>query len=396
MKIDNGTAAARLAAHGLESRATQVRGNMTRQLANSAMERKDVIPLWFGEPDMPTPDFICKAATRAIESGDTFYTEGLGRPFLRDAIATYLARLHGIPLTSERVAVTVSGGNAINLAFQCILQEGDVVVTPTPAFPNLGSIAALHGADVRTVPMQFNDSGWQLDIERLLDASRDAKAILVNSPSNPTGWVQSTEEQRVLLETCRKRGTWILSDEVYSRLTFDAPAAPSFLEVADAEDRVLVINSFSKAWAMTGWRLGWLVLPPSLLPTLEKIFEFSISCAPSFSQRAAVAALVHGESFVRKSLDHYRQNLETIRRAFEDIDRIRFIPPTATFYAYFQIDGVSDNLDFAQQMIERAGVGLAPGATFDPTAKDWYRLCFALSSERLKNALQRLSRFLID
>lgn len=385
---------------GLVSRACGVRGNLTRQLANGAMGKPNVIPLWFGEPDLSTPDFICRAAVESLGDGETFYTEGLGRPRLRMAITDYMNRLHNLghggstELSLDRIAVTVSGGNALNLAFQCVLEQGDLVVTHSPTFPNLLSIPALYGARVETVPMTMTTVGWELDVDRLLDASREAKVILINSPNNPTGWVMPKEDMLKLLTVARERGTWLISDEVYSRIYFSAKAAPSFAELATPEDRLLVVNSFSKAWAMTGWRLGWLTVPASVLPMLERIIEFSVSSAPAFAQRAACVALEEGEDFVRECVARYHSNLQMVTSAFEKIERINFVPPTATFYAYFRIEGVQENFEFAQKLIDEAGVGLAPGTTFDPQATDWYRLCFAQTPQRLAEALDRLSKYL--
>ncbi len=358
------------------------------------MGRSDVISLWFGEPDVATPDFIRQAAIDSLNQGETFYTEGLGRMFLREALSSYLRKLHSAGPSPERIAVTVSGGNAINLAFQCVLREGDQVVTPTPAFPNLQSIPALQGAQVQTVPMHYGPQiGWQLDINRLVEACATARAVLVNSPSNPTGWVQSRDDQLALLAASRRYGTWIISDEVYSRIYFDGPVAPSWVEIAEPEDRVLIVNSFSKAWAMTGWRLGWLTAPTSLMPTLERIIEFSISSAPAFTQRAATQALTDGEPFIAESVARYRHNLDTIEEVFAGVPQIRFLRPPATFYAFFEVEGVRDNLDYAARMMNEAGVGLAPGTTFDPHAHSWFRLCFAQSPARLQSALQRLQDF---
>ncbi|MCA9131764.1 MAG: pyridoxal phosphate-dependent aminotransferase [Planctomycetales bacterium] len=372
------------------SRATRVPGNLTRQLANRAMGRDDLIALWFGEPDVPTPEFICQAATEALARGETFYTEGLGRNYLRQGIADYLSRTHRVDMSAERIAVTVSAGNALNLAFQCLLNEGDTVVTTCPAFPNLLSIPAMQGAVVRTVPLQATEAGWQLDMEQLLHVARGAKVILINSPNNPTGWMMPRQQMQQLIQACRANGTWLLSDEVYSRLCFDGQAAPSLLEFAEDEERLIVVNSFSKAWAMTGWRLGWLTMPRSLMPTLERIMEFSVSCAPAFAQRAGAVALSQGEAFIRSQNERYARNLALVQSRFAAMPRIEFPTPQATFYAYFRIAGVSDNLQFAQRLIDEANVGIAPGIAFDPQAKDWYRICFAKSAERLSQGLDRI------
>jgi aspartate/methionine/tyrosine aminotransferase len=382
------------AAQELDSRASRVSGNLTRQLANAAMGRPDLIALWFGEPDVATPEFIRRAATESLDGGETFYTEGLGRCYLREALSEYLTRLHGSPIGAERIAVTLSGSNAVNLAFQCILNEGDKVLTTCPAFPNLLSIPALHGARVETIPLRPTEHGWRLDTAELLHAAEGAKALLINSPNNPTGWVMSQDQMREILSACRITGTWLISDEVYSRLCFDRPAAPSMLEVAEPEDRLIVVNSFSKAWAMTGWRLGWLTLPESLMPTLERIMEFSVSCAPAFAQRAGVAALNAGEPFIQEQNERYFANLQSVRQRLSAIEGVELPPTDATFYAFFRIQGVTDNLQFARRLLDEANVGIAPGIAFDPQAVDWFRICFAKSPESLSQALDRLEGWL--
>lgn len=377
-----------------QSRAMQVRPNLTRTVANPFIGQEGLTALWFGEPDVPTPKFICDAAADSMANGETFYTPGLGEGYLRAAIATYVSELHNSSLGEERIAVTVSGGNALNLAFQCVLEQGDLVGTHIPAFPNLLSIPTLQGARLETIRVEPKEQGWQIDMDQLIDLARRCKVLLINSPSNPTGWVMHREQQLALLEACRQYGTWIISDEVYSRIFFSGKAAPSFLEISEPEDRVIVVNSFSKAWAMTGWRLGWLTVPESLLSTLENIMEFSISSAPAFAQRAGKVALEEGEDFVRESVARYEKNLATVTKSFADCERINFTVPESTFYAYFQIDGVSDNLAFIRQLIEQSGLGLAPGLTFDPDSRNWFRLCFAATEEKLEVALGKLTNHL--
>lgn len=294
------------AKQGLESRAIQVPPSITRELANAAMSVEGLIPLWFGEPNIPTPKFICDEAARSLAAGETFYAEGLGRPYLRDAISSYMSALYGKSIGVDRIAVTVSGGNALNLAFQSVLEEGDTVVTLTPAFPNLLSIPKLQGARTITHALEVKDGKWSLDVEAFLETAKGAKVVLLNSPSNPTGFMLTKDEIARIMEVLRERGTWLISDEVYARTVYSGKAAPSFLEVSEPEDRLIVVNSFSKTWAMTGWRLGWLTLPPSLTPVVEKIAEFSIASAPPFSQRAAVVALEQGEEFVAQMAKNYQ------------------------------------------------------------------------------------------
>ncbi|SDQ16424.1 pyridoxal phosphate-dependent aminotransferase [Pseudovibrio sp. Tun.PSC04-5.I4] len=383
-----------LAKNGLDSRAVQVPPSITRELANAAMSVEGLIPLWFGEPNQPTPKFICDEAARSLSAGETFYAEELGRPYLREAISKYMSNLYSVEIDVNRIAVTVSGGNALNLAFQSVLEEGDTVVTLTPAFPNLLSIPMLQGAQTLTHPLTVKDGKWSLDVEAFLETAKGAKVVLLNSPSNPTGFMLTREEIARIMEVLRERGTWLISDEVYARTVYDGSAAPSFLEVSEPEDRLIVVNSFSKTWAMTGWRLGWLTLPPSLTPIIEKIAEFSIASAPPFSQRAGVVALEQGEGFVRQMAEGYRHARDLICGGLLAHKGITCPIPESAFYAFFKVEGVTDSIGFARMLIEQAGVGLAPGDAFRVGEPGWFRLCFAQTDEQLNAALDRLSPFL--
>ncbi|MEH6442407.1 MAG: pyridoxal phosphate-dependent aminotransferase [Oceanospirillaceae bacterium] len=384
----------KLATDQLKSHAIDIPPSITRVLANKAMGIEGLIPLWFGEPNEPTPTFICEAAAEAMKAGETFYAEGLGRPFLRDALAKYSSDLYKTDIAASRIAVTVSGGNALNIAFQCLLQPGDKVATITPAFPNLLRIPQLQSAELITHALDIVDGRWSLNIDAFINAVSDAKVVLINSPSNPTGWTMSHAQQRQVLDELRKRGIWLIADEVYSRTTFDNSVAPSFLEVAEPEDKLIVVNSFSKSWAMTGWRLGWLTLPESLVATVEKIMEFSIACAPPFTQRAAVAALEQGEDFVRQSSENYRLAKEKVELTLARYPSVECPQIDATFYAFFRLPDVIDAVAFAQLLIDEAKVGLAPGEAFCAPSNGWFRLCFAQTPSVLDQALARLDHYL--
>src|SRR5437764_7265195 len=279
-----------------------------RELYNEGLGRRDVLAFWVGEPDEPTPQFIRQAATDSIAAGDLFYTHTLGIPALRDALAAYTSRLHR-PTSAEQLAVTSAGVNALMLASQLLVDPGDRVVEVVPLWPNLQEIPKILGAEVETVPLAFSREGWTLDLDRLLDALQPGtRALYLNSPNNPTGWTISRAERRVLLEHCRRHAIWIFADDAYERLYFgEGGVAPSFLDLMAPEDRVISANTFSKAWLMTGWRLGWLVVPPSLVHDLGKLIEYNTSCTPIFVQRAGIAALRDGEAVIAHSLERLRR-----------------------------------------------------------------------------------------
>ena len=379
---------------GLSSRAVEASPSITRELANAAMGTEGLIPLWFGEPNEPTAKFICDAAAASLAAGETFYAEGLGRPYLRRALSRYMSGLYRQEIGTERIAVTVSGGNALNLAFQTVLNEGDKVAVITPAFPNLLAIPRLQGAELIQYPLEIRDGGWHLDVEAFLEACKPAKAVLINSPSNPTGFMLDREQMLYIVKVLRARGTWLISDEVYARIVFDRPVAASFLDVSEPEDRLIVVNSFSKSWAMTGWRLGWLTLPPSLTPLIEKIAEFSIACAPPFAQRAAVAALEGGEPFIAQTVEKYGAALAVVAQRLAGHSRVSFPLPQSAFYALFHVSGVEDTVAAARSLIWEAKVGLAPGEAFLIDEAGWFRLCFAQKPEQLGQALDRILEWL--
>ena len=266
-----------------------LRTSQIRQVANAGLGRADVLPFWFGESDQPTPLFIREAAARALAEGRTFYTHNLGRADLREALAAYLTRLHHRPIAIERLAITNSGVSALMIAAQAVVSPGDRVVVVAPVWPNVVEIPRILSARVETVALEPKAGSWRLDLDRLMSAlTPDTRALFLNSPNNPTGWTLPAEDRAPILARCRELGVWLIADDVYERLNFRPTAlAPSFLEIASEEDRLISTNSFSKAWRMTGWRLGWMVMPPSLTPSVGALLEYNTSCAPDFIQTAA-------------------------------------------------------------------------------------------------------------
>ena len=277
---------------GLRATIENLPTSKIREIANAGMGRADLIPLWFGEPDTPTPKFICDAAAHALAAGDTFYQPNAGIDELRATLAEYMNGLYGARLTPENVIVSASAMNALMLVMQALVDPGDVVVTTTPSWPNLPALPQVLSGAVRRVPLTSRNAGWRLDLDRLFDAcDARTRVIFLNSPNNPTGWMMSSEQQREVLAFARPRGIWVVSDEVYARLVYDRRHAPSFLEQAEPGDRVIVVNSFSKTWSMTGWRLGWITAPAALGPAFEMLTEYNIAGPPGFVQRAGIVAV---------------------------------------------------------------------------------------------------------
>jgi aspartate aminotransferase len=364
------------------------------EIAAMGLGDPGVVPLWYGEGDLPTPGFIMDAADRALRAGHTFYTHKRGIPELRQAIADYETRLRGRPLSPERVSVTSAGMSAIMLSVQTLVDAGDNVVVVEPVWPNIKAAVQTLGGEPRGVALEaLPDGGWRLDPDRVFAACDErTRAIFVNSPSNPTGWVMPREHGAALLAFARRRGLWLISDEVYERLVYDGSAAsPSLLDLADPEDRLIVINSFSKSWAMTGWRLGWLTTPTALNPILEKLIEFNTSGSPTFLQHAAVTALREGEPFVADMVERCRAGRDLVFQGLARFPRVRARPPAGAFYAFFAVEGVTDSTAFAKELLLRHKVGLAPGIAFGDSGEGRLRLCYASAPERLSEALDRLA-----
>lgn len=369
-----------------------------REVANAGMGRSDVMAFWFGESDEVTPDFIRQAAIESLQRGETFYSHNLGMPELRAAIAGYASALHG-PIGAERLAVTSGGVNALMLAVQALVDAGDEVVAVTPVWPNLTAQPAIMGARLKCVALKPVDGAWGLDLGALLAAVTPAtKLLIVNAPNNPTGWTLSREEQQTILDHCRRTGTWILADEVYERLYYeptDNGCAPSFLDLATAEDRLVVAHSFSKSFLMTGWRLGWLVMPTAMTPHMGKLVEFNTSCASVFTQRAGIAAIEGTAQVTPRVVAHLKACRDTLVPLLQAIPGVKVSAAKGGMYAFFQLEGHADSLVTAKRLVAEAGLGLAPGNAFAPEAQGWLRWCFASKDpQRLVEGVQRLKTWL--
>ncbi len=370
-------------------------GSQIREVANAGMGNPDVLAFWFGEPDDVTPAYIRDAAAASLSAGETFYSQNFGITELREAIAAYVSRLHG-GVDHSRIAVTASGMSALMLGVQALVGAGDRVVCVTPLWPNLTEIPKVLGADVVRLPLAFDRRGWTLDLDRLLAAlAPGTRAVMINSPNNPTGWTLDRDSQRTILSHCRRHGIWIIADDVYERLYYAGDGwAPSFLDIAETGDRLVSTNSFSKSWSMTGWRLGWIVAPPELMSDLGKLIEYNTSCSPVFVQRGGVVAIRDGEATVVHTLVRYRRARDMLVAALSAMPGIEVAPPAGAMYVFFRVAGVDNSLDFCKRMVRDARLGLAPGSAFGAEGEGFVRWCFASSEERLAEGVRRLSAFL--
>jgi aspartate/methionine/tyrosine aminotransferase len=393
------TAAASLATPALDGVRASIQAMSLENistLARGSLGDDSVIPLWFGEGDLAAPAFIGEAMARAVAAGHVFYTHQNGIPELRQALADYQTILGQRPISSSQITVTTSGMHGLMLAVQLIAQVGDNVIVIDPVWPNLGATAVMAGIEARSVTMDQTAAGWVLDLEKLA-AAMDARTRLVvfASPNNPTGAMIPMETQVAMLDLCRARGVWLIADEVYNRIVFDRRNAPSILDHAVDEDRLIVANSFSKSWAMTGWRVGWMVHPPSLGPTLAMMTQFTTSGVATFIQHAAVAAVRDGEPFVARIRDYCRDGMSLVCDALDRYGRVRMGPrPVAGMFAYFQVDGMPNSREACMRILAETKVGLAPGAFFGPGSESFLRICVARSPASLGEAMARLEAVL--
>ena len=373
-----------------------------REVANAGMGRSDVLPFWFGESDEVTPEFIRQAAIDSLQSGETFYSHNLGLPELREAVSAYMSPMHG-PITADRIAITSGGVNALMLAMEMLIDAGDEVVAVTPVWPNLTAQPLIMGAKLRCVALKPIASGpdkgaWSLDMAALLTAiTPQTKLLIINAPNNPTGWTLTREEQQAIVAHCRNTGTWILADEVYERLYYEPTAntcAPSFLDVTVPDDRLVVVQSFSKSFLMTGWRLGWLVMPPSMTHHMGKLVEFNTSCASVFTQRAGIVALQRTADVTPRVVAHLKACRDTLVPLLQALPGVEVASAKGGMYAFFRMAGFDDSLSVAKRLVAEAGLGLAPGNAFAPEAQGWLRWCFASKDlQRLHEGVERLKKW---
>lgn len=359
------------------------------------MGTPDLIALWFGESDLPSPPFIIEAGKAALDAGFTLYAIKQGQPRLRAALSDYMTRLYGQPIGEDRLSVTQSGMNAIAIALQALVSPGSNVVMVSPVWPNAASVVRMLGGEAREVALSLGPTGWTLDLDRMFALIDDRTvALFINSPNNPTGWLMEHAAMREVVAEARRRGIWIVADEVYARITFDRPVAPSFLDVTEPDDRLMVVNSFSKTWAMTGWRLGWLTAPAAMVPIINKLTEYNTSGASTFVQEAAVTAIGAGEPYVAELIARFAANRDLVQAKLGQLPNVRIARPDAAFYAFFAVDDGSgrplDSVALARRMVDEAKVGLAPGAAFGLGGEGHLRLCFAAAPETLATALDRL------
>ncbi len=362
---------------------------------NHGRRQEGVIPLWAGEGDFPTPEFIREAAGQGLDNGETFYTWQRGIPELRQALSDYYKRHFAADLSVEHFYVTGSGMQSIQLAVQATAGAGDEVIYLSPAWPNFAAAAAIAGATPVAVTQDFTGNGWTFDPQKIRDAiTSKTKALFINTPSNPSGWTADKETLKEILAIARQYGLWIVADEIYAHFYYGARRAPSFLDVMDPEDRIIFVNSFSKNWAMTGWRVGWLVVHPSLGQVIENLIQYSTSGVAQFMQRGAVVALNEGDDFLRSQVERAHKARDILCAKLAATGRVHLSPPAGAFYLMFGIEGISDSYRAAFDIVDEAKVGLAPGTAFGDGGGAFLRLCFARRLDQVEEAADRLAEWI--
>lgn len=381
---------------GLAARTDALQPSQIREVAEAGMamqtKTKDsIIPLWFGESAWPTSKLAVDAAVDALHNNDHFYQPNNGRATFRQAICDYQHSLHGKKFAPNRITVTASGMQALALVAQALISAGDKVLTILPSWPNVIEAFRISGADVDTQNLCVKNGKWNLDIDQFIAAiTADIKAVVINSPHNPTGWSMPEADMKRLFEHCQKLGVWLVADDVYARLYKYGNCAPSFLKWADEHDRVISVNSFSKAWSMTGWRLGWICAPKQLEQTMAMLSEFNIAGPAGFIQHAGAKMLNDGEAEIALLNKRLDTGYEIAAKKLKAMQGVTFIQPDGAFYCFFKVDGMSNSLATAKNLL-KAGIGVAPGAAFGAAGQGYLRICYAQTPELLTKALDRLA-----
>lgn len=368
------------------------------EIINYARGRESLLPLWAGEGDLPSPDFINRAASDALLAGETFYTWQRGIPELREALSRYYARHFGVELLPEHFYVTGSGMQSIALCVQALTEPGDEMIYLSPAWPNIISAIEIAGGRAVGLPLTFAGGRWSLDMNALEAAvTPKTRALFINTPSNPTGWTATREDLAAILALARRHDLWILADEIYALYYYGADArAASFLDVMEPGDRVLFANSFSKNWSMTGWRVGWIVAPPETGQVFENLIQYSTSGVAQFMQRGAVAALDHGDGFVRENFERAAKSRDLLCDALIATNRVETLKPEGALYAFLKIDGITDSRQAAMDIVDRTGVALAPGSAFGKGGESFLRACFLRDPRQIEEAADRLCRYVLS
>ena len=353
-------------------------------------EGRDIVRLEIGDPDFPTPEVVVKAAEAAMDAGETGYTQSLGLPDLRDAIASHMHDTYGVSTDAADIVVTQGTSPAMLLLFGSLLDPGDEVIMADPCYPAYPNYVAFLGGVPVPVRVRAED-GFRFRIEDVEAAvTPRTKAIMVNSPSNPTGGVLTAGDLAALAGLADRHGIWLVSDEIYHGLQFEGPSHT----VLEFTDRAFVLNGFSKAYAMTGWRLGYLIAPPQFVRPAEKIQQNFFLCANHFVQVAGTTALLHAGGDVARMRAVYDERRRYLVPALREVGLGVASEPLGAFYVFADAHAWGeDSVALASRLLEEAGVAVAPGADFGPGGEGFLRFSYATSLERLREGVARLGQW---
>ena len=382
--------------------AERVPESRIRALADVAFGMEDVLFLQFGESTLPTPPYVIEAVNRAAEEGWTFYSPNQGLPSLRDAIANLIARLHAVEIDPSEIQVNSGGVQALNLAIKCVVDPGDEAVVLSPNWPNGSAMIEMCGGRAVEVPMARAGQRFTPDVEAMESAlTARTRLLLYASPSNPLGWTATVAEQRMLLEFARRHGLWLLTDEVYERIYYGGQGAagagqiaPSILKLCTREDAVIVVNSFSKTYCMTGWRLGWMVSRADFVQKAAQLNEFIVSHAPTMIQRGGEAAIAHGEDDIAAMVEEFQERRDFCAGMLREVAGVNLPEPEGAFYLFPQLEDIDDSYQFSLDLLRKTHVAVAPGSAFGNGGEGSIRICYAPGMDVLRPAMERICEFI--
>jgi aspartate/methionine/tyrosine aminotransferase len=352
---------------------------------------KHVFPAWFGEGDTETSNVIYGKTIESLKKGKTFYTYQNGIPDLRSEIAKYMNEVFKINTKPENHSVVTGGMMGLRLICDLIVDNGDEVVMVGPVWPNIRSSVLLKRGSIKEISLQLKDSEWTLDYDKLISSiTSKTKMVFVNSPGNPTGWEMSKKQKDRLLKHTRDLGCWLVSDEVYHQITYNDLPSSSFLECSNPNDRLIVINSSSKSFNMTGWRIGWITHPEELGSHIAKLVQITTTGVPEFLQDGLISALQNYKDITKQLRKSLKVSRDMMFDRLVNWKQVECSIPNAAFYAFFKVKGINDSLEFSKKLILDTNVGVAPGIAFGQSGEGHIRICFAAKESFINQIMDRL------
>jgi len=352
---------------------------------------KKIIHFQIGEPDFDTPENIKEAAYRALKEGQTHYSHSLGIWELRSSVASYYKRHYDVNVDPEEVVIGVGGKSLILITILALIDKGDEVICPNPSYPAYESILSYVGANIKFLPLR-ESKGFSFDIEELKSlVSNKTKLVIINNPQNPTGGIIPKEDLMELAKLSEKYGFFVFSDEIYDRIVYDGKF-DSYIELAK-NDRTIILNGFSKTYAMTGWRLGWVIVPRFLVPVYQKLAINVYSCPPTFPQYGAIEALNGPQDSVDMMVKEFKKRRDFVFEKINEIKNLSMVKPKGAFYAFVNISktGLSSK-QFFEKLLYEYDVAVLSGSAFGKYGEGYIRISYATSMENLSEGIGRIKK----